>query len=89
MFAQKHLTNNVLALNKYLVEQTAELEKLQKFNSLQNEIDTHKSEITKMYNEEKKLHSVIKSLEKDIAGLKKEVWKSSFFVEFESYSYYS
>ena len=44
-----------------------------KFNSLQNEIDTHKSEITKMYNEEKKLHSVIKSLEKDIAGLKKEV----------------
>jgi hypothetical protein len=35
MFAQKHLTNNVLALNKYLVEQTAELEKLQKFNSIQ------------------------------------------------------
>jgi len=44
-----------------------------KFNSLQNEIDAHKSEMTKMYNEEKKLHSVIKSLEKDIAGLKKEV----------------
>jgi DNA repair exonuclease SbcCD ATPase subunit len=44
-----------------------------KFNSLQGEIDNHKSEISKMFNEEKKLHSVIKSLEKDIAGLKKEV----------------
>jgi cilia- and flagella-associated protein 57 len=44
-----------------------------KFNSLQGEIDGHKSDISKMYNEEKKLHSVIKSLEKDIAGLKKEI----------------
>ena len=44
-----------------------------KFNTLQTEIDTHKAEIAKMYNEEKKLHFIIKSLEKDIAGLKKEV----------------
>ncbi|KAI9346401.1 WD repeat domain 65-like protein [Zopfochytrium polystomum] len=43
-----------------------------KFNTLQSEIDTHKTEIAKMYAEEKKLHSIIKSLEKDIAGLKKE-----------------
>ena len=44
-----------------------------KFNTLQSEIDAHKTEISKMYAEEKKLHNVIKSLEKDIAGLKKEV----------------
>ncbi|KAJ3190576.1 Cilia- and flagella-associated protein 57 [Irineochytrium annulatum] len=44
-----------------------------KFNTLQAEIDGHKSEIAKMYAEEKKLHSVIKSLEKDITGLKKEI----------------
>ncbi|KAJ3330947.1 Cilia- and flagella-associated protein 57 [Blyttiomyces sp. JEL0837] len=44
-----------------------------KFNTLQSEIDTHKTEIAKMYAEEKKLHAVIKSLEKDIAGLKKEI----------------
>ena len=44
-----------------------------KFNTLQGEIDAHKGEIAKMYNEEKKLHSVIKSMERDIAGLKKEV----------------
>jgi chromosome segregation ATPase len=44
-----------------------------KFNTLQSEIDAHKTEIAKMFAEEKKLHSVIKSLEKDIAGLKKEV----------------
>ncbi|KAJ3293662.1 Cilia- and flagella-associated protein 57 [Borealophlyctis nickersoniae] len=44
-----------------------------KFNTLQGEIDAHKTEIGKMYAEEKKLHGVIKSLEKDIAGLKKEI----------------
>lgn len=44
-----------------------------KFNSLQNEIDAHKVEIAKMFAEEKKLHSITKSLEKDIHGLKKEV----------------
>ena len=44
-----------------------------KFNTLQNEIDAHKVEIAKMFGEEKKLHSITKSLEKDILGLKKEV----------------
>jgi septal ring factor EnvC (AmiA/AmiB activator) len=44
-----------------------------KFTTLQKEIDEHKNEIQRMFQEEKKLHSVIKSLEKDIAGLKKEV----------------
>jgi predicted nucleic acid-binding Zn-ribbon protein len=44
-----------------------------KFNTLNSEIEAHKGEIQKMFMEEKKLHSVIKSLEKDISGLKKEV----------------
>lgn len=44
-----------------------------KFNTLQSEIDAHKVEIAKMFAEEKKLHSITKSLEKDILGLKKEV----------------
>ena len=43
-----------------------------KFNTLQSEIDAHKIEIAKMFGEEKKLHSITKSLEKDILGLKKE-----------------
>jgi chromosome segregation ATPase len=49
-----------------------------KFNSLQSEIDSHKIEITRMMNDEKKLHSVIKSLEKDISGLRKEVFYPNF-----------
>ncbi|KAL7750132.1 hypothetical protein RI367_004304 [Sorochytrium milnesiophthora] len=44
-----------------------------KFHTLQNEIESHKSEIQKMFLEEKKLHSIIKSLEKDLAGVKKEI----------------
>ncbi|KAJ1512947.1 Cilia- and flagella-associated protein 57 [Coelomomyces lativittatus] len=44
-----------------------------KFNTLNSEIEAHKGEIQKALMEEKKLHSVIKSLEKDIAGLKKEI----------------
>lgn len=43
------------------------------FNSLQNEIDIHKIEISKMNMEETKLHNVIKNLEKDISSFKKEV----------------
>jgi len=43
------------------------------FNSLQNEIDTHKMEISKMNMEENKLQNVIKNLEKDISSFKKEV----------------
>jgi len=44
------------------------------FNSLQNEIDGHKIEISKMNVEESKLHSVINNLEKDISSFKKEVY---------------
>ena len=44
-----------------------------KFITLNNEIEAHKGEIQKMFAEERKLHGVIKSLEKDISGLKKEV----------------
>jgi hypothetical protein len=44
-----------------------------KFNTLQSEIEAHKSEINKLVQEEKKLYTTIKSLEKDIASLKKEV----------------
>ncbi len=44
-----------------------------RFNTLQSEIDSHKTEITKMAQEEKKLQVTIKSLEKDIASLRKEI----------------
>lgn len=44
-----------------------------KYNALQAEIDSHKGEITKLNGEEKKMLLVIKTLEKDIAGLKNEV----------------
>ncbi|OUM68235.1 hypothetical protein PIROE2DRAFT_4113, partial [Piromyces sp. E2] len=42
------------------------------FNSLQNEIDSHKIEISKMNMEENKLKTVINNLEKDIISFKKE-----------------
>lgn len=45
-----------------------------KFNTLHTEIESHKADIQKMYAEEKKLHNIIKALEKDTVGLKKEVW---------------
>ena len=44
-----------------------------KFTSLQNEIDVHKEDIKKLQGENGKLNNVIKNLEKDIAGLKKEI----------------
>ena len=44
-----------------------------KYNALQVEIDTHKSEIAKINGEEKKMQIFIKSLEKDVLGLRKEV----------------
>jgi len=43
------------------------------FNSLQNEIDVHKYEITKMNAEETKLQNIIKNLEKDVSSFKKEI----------------
>ncbi|ORX57709.1 WD repeat-containing protein 65 [Piromyces finnis] len=43
------------------------------FNSLQNEIDSHKIDISKMNVEETKLHNIIKNLEKDISSFKKEI----------------
>ena len=44
-----------------------------KFNSIKNEIESHKLDIQKMVAEEKRLHNIIKALEKDIIGLKKEI----------------
>lgn len=43
------------------------------FTSLQKEIDDYKAEIQRQQNENNKLQGVIKSLEKDIYGLKKEI----------------
>lgn len=43
------------------------------FMSLQKDIDEHKSEIQRMHGEQNKLQGIIKSLEKDIYGLKKEI----------------
>ena len=43
------------------------------FMSLQKDIDEHKSEIQRMHGEQSKLQGIIKSLEKDIYGLKKEI----------------
>lgn len=43
------------------------------FTSLQKEIDDYKAEIQRQHNENNKLQGVIKSLEKDIYGLKKEI----------------
>lgn len=48
-----------------------------KFNTLQSEIDAHRNEIQKMVAEEKKLHNIVLALEKDIAGLKREVFYPS------------
>lgn len=48
-----------------------------KFNTFQTEIDMQKVEVTRMFNDEKKLHVIIKTLEKDISGLKKEVFWAS------------
>lgn len=44
-----------------------------KFTSLQKEIDDHKDEIKKYQVETTKLNNVIRNLEKDISGLKKEI----------------
>lgn len=40
---------------------------------MQKEIEEHKSEIQGLHSEENKLQGIIKSLEKDIYGLKKEI----------------
>ncbi|XP_014667325.1 PREDICTED: cilia- and flagella-associated protein 57-like isoform X2 [Priapulus caudatus] len=44
-----------------------------KFTSLQKEIDDHKAEITKLQTEQGKLLGVIRSLEKDIVGLHRQI----------------
>ncbi|KAK3567777.1 hypothetical protein QTP86_026459 [Hemibagrus guttatus] len=44
-----------------------------KFTSLQKEIDDRKLDIEKLKVEQQKLHGVIKALEKDIVGLKREI----------------
>lgn len=44
-----------------------------RFSTISSEIESHKTEISKLFNEEKKLYSIIKNLEKDIVGLKREV----------------
>ncbi|XP_046708698.1 cilia- and flagella-associated protein 57 isoform X1 [Silurus meridionalis] len=44
-----------------------------KFTSLQTEIDNRNLEIEKLKVEQQKLHGVIKALEKDIMGLKREI----------------
>ena len=46
---------------------------LHQFTSLQKEIEEHKAEIHRLHGEETKLQGIIKSLEKDIYGLKKEI----------------
>ena len=43
------------------------------FTSLQKEIDDHKEEIKKFHAETTKLQNIIRNLEKDILGLKKEI----------------
>ncbi len=43
------------------------------FTSLQKEIDDHKQEIKMYQGETTKLNNVIRNLEKDISGLKKEI----------------
>ena len=50
------------------------------FNSLQNEIDVHKYEITKMNAEETKLQNIIKNLEKDVSSFKKEVIIKNIYI---------
>lgn len=44
-----------------------------KFNTLNKDIEDNKGEIYRMKEDEKKLQSVIFTLEKEISGLKKEV----------------
>lgn len=43
------------------------------FASLQREIDSRDLEIEKLKVEQQKLHGIIKALEKDIMGLKREI----------------
>lgn len=43
------------------------------FTSLQREIDNRNLDIEKLKVEQQKLHGVIKALEKDIMGLKREI----------------
>jgi myosin heavy subunit len=45
----------------------------QKYDSLLKKIENNKSEIQKMVQEEKKLNAIIKTLEKDIAGARREL----------------
>ncbi|KAI8618895.1 hypothetical protein BC830DRAFT_863271 [Chytriomyces sp. MP71] len=44
-----------------------------RFNNLQREIDENKIALNKMFSEEKRLHGIIKGLEKDIIGVKREM----------------
>jgi len=46
---------------------------LWQFSSLQKDIDDHKDEIKKYQAEKAKLETIIRNLEKDILGLKKEI----------------
>jgi chromosome segregation ATPase len=56
---------------KFIKQENANMRK--KFETLTKEISDNKAELGKMFNEEKRLHSIIKSLEKDILGVKREV----------------
>ena len=58
-----------------------------KFTSLQNEIDVHKEDIKKLQGENGKLNNVIKNLEKDIAGLKKEIQERDETIQVQRHDY--
>ncbi|KAM6948696.1 cilia- and flagella-associated protein 57-like [Aplochiton taeniatus] len=63
--------HNEKEINLRLKGETGIMKK--KFNSLQKEIDDRNLEIDKIKAEQLKLHTIIRSLEKDIVGLKKEI----------------
>ena len=50
----------------------------QEFENLNKQIEDNKNELSKMFTEEKRLQGVVKSMTKDIEGLRKEVDISKF-----------
>jgi chromosome segregation ATPase len=52
------------------------------FEKLTAEIEENKVSLNKMFSEEKRLHSIIKGLEKDIIGVKREVSRKKILSQY-------